>query len=87
MSTFDKAREFLNEGHNKTNIIRHFEKSLNADEIAALAVFLDTPAQPAVKTVLSSDGTSTYKVERVRGKLVCNCKGFAFRGKCRHTAA
>lgn len=81
-----KAKEYLHEGHNSSNILRHFSGKLTEAQMAKLAAFLDNPQQD-VKIVDSSDGWNEYQVVRVKGKWVCECKGFAFRGKCRHTPA
>ena len=84
-----KAKEYLYEGHNSSNILRHFSGKLTDGQMAKLAAFLDNGGNPHldVKMIDSSDGWNEYQVVKVKGKWVCDCKGFAFRGKCRHTSA
>jgi hypothetical protein len=34
---------------------------------------------------VKSDSGKTYTVELVSGKYVCNCVGYSYRGKCKHS--
>ena len=35
--------------------------------------------------MVKSDSGKEYTVERIDGKYSCNCVGFAYRGKCKHS--
>lgn len=35
--------------------------------------------------MVKSDSGKEYTVEKINGKYSCNCVGFAYRGKCRHS--
>jgi len=34
---------------------------------------------------VKSDSGKTYTVELISGKYTCNCIGYAYRGKCKHS--
>jgi hypothetical protein len=35
--------------------------------------------------MVKSDSGKEYTVEKIDGKYSCNCVGFAYRGKCKHS--
>ena len=58
-------------------------KPVSDRAIAALAAVLTGP-QRTVYQVASSSGKGGYRVEVEGADIACDCKGFAYRGMCRH---
>jgi hypothetical protein len=66
-----------------TQCARRQLKPVSEAAIRALAAVLAGPGQ-AVYEIASSSGTSTYRLEVAGADIACDCKGFSYRGMCRH---
>ena len=58
-------------------------KPVSDSAIRALASVLTGPLQ-VVYAIASSSGRRTYRLEVEGADITCDCKGFAYRGMCRH---
>ncbi|MCY3810900.1 MAG: DEAD/DEAH box helicase [Gammaproteobacteria bacterium] len=58
-------------------------KPVSDSAIRALAAVLTGPEQ-VVYSITSSSGRSAYRLEVEGADITCDCKGFAYRGMCRH---
>ena len=58
-------------------------KPVSDSAIRALASVLTGPAQ-VVYSIASSTGRSAYRLEVEGADITCDCKGFSYRGMCRH---
>lgn len=67
---------------------RKFEK-IKHKALDALAKTLQSPEETLQSNYpnwqVKSDSGKTYKVELISGKYVCNCVGYSYRGKCKHS--
>ncbi len=66
-----------------TDRARRELKPVSEAAIHALATVLAGPGH-AVYEIASSSGTSTYRLEVEGADITCDCKGFSYRGMCRH---
>jgi hypothetical protein len=65
--------------------VRRYPEPLNlTDTYIAKTLKSCNTMGSVVKTVTGSRG-ETYTIKRNNGVLNCTCKGFVFRGKCKHT--
>lgn len=67
---------------------RKFEKVKHKalDEYAKTVVEAPPPVANNINIfTVQSDSGKSYTVELVNGKYSCNCVGFAYRGKCKHS--
>jgi hypothetical protein len=56
------------------------------DEYGATVAVTPPPVANNINIfMVQSDSGKTYTVELVGGKYSCNCIGFAYRGKCKHS--
>jgi hypothetical protein len=56
------------------------------DEYAKTVVLSPEPVANNINIFLvESDSGKKYTVEKISGKYSCNCIGFAYRGKCKHS--
>lgn len=67
---------------------RKFVK-VNHKALQSLAKTLQLPEETLQSNYpnwqVKSDSGKTYKVELIGGKYVCNCVGYSYRGKCKHS--
>ena len=66
-----------------TTAARHELKPVSDSAIRALASVLTGPVQ-VVYTIASSTGRGGYRLEVEGADITCDCKGFSYRGMCRH---
>jgi len=69
---------------------RKFEKVKHKLLDAYGATIVLAPAPPPVANninifMVKSDSGKEYTVEKINGKYICNCIGFAYRGSCKHS--
>lgn len=63
----------------------HKPKKTNIDSIRALARALSPPKQLATKYRIASSAAGRYYELEVHGTdVICTCRGFEFRGQCKH---
>jgi hypothetical protein len=55
------------------------------DEYAATVVIEEPDLQNTPHWLVKSDSGKTYTVTIESGKYTCNCVGYAYRGKCKHS--